>query len=422
LLYLENSLAPDVFTRQRISVLELLTSQAAISLETARLYSELVAESLSRRKTEEHLRHSEALLSQAQEIGQVGSWRWNVETDEFYWSKELFRIFGFGSQDTMPSFSMMTQRVHPIDRPMYEQSVERAIRIKEKYSYDYRIVLPDDSIRFVYSVTQPFLNQSGVLEFMGTVIDITERRTAEENLRAAQSELARAARLTTMGELLASIAHEIKQPLASVVTNAETGVRWLDKDPPDRSKVRKALLGAVSAGNRATEVVDSIRAMAKKSEPEFVKLDIKILIEGILELARAELRRHDIVVRMDLDAHCREIYGDRVQLQQVLLNLILNGVEAMVAVTDRARVLDISGTIAESNCLLIKIEDTGTGIDSELARRMFESFHTTKPHGLGLGLSICRSIVEAHGGRISVAPRSPHGATLSFTVLTEAPA
>jgi PAS domain S-box-containing protein len=422
LLYLENNLAPDAFTQQRISVLELLTSQAAISLETARLYAELIAETLSRQKTEEHLRHSEALLSQAQEIGRVGSWRWNVETDEFYWSKELFRIFGFGDQDATPSFSMMTQRVHPIDRPMYEQSVERATRDQEKYSYDYRIILPDGSIRFAYSVTQPLINQGGGLEFIGTVIDITERRAIEENLRTAQSDLARAARLTTMGELLATIAHEIKQPLASVVTIAETGVRWLDREPLDRGKVRKALLGAASAGNRAAEVMDSIRAMAKNSEPQFTKLDIKSLIEGILELVRAELRRHDIVVRMNLDAYHREIYGDRVQLQQVLLNLILNGVEAMTSVMDRARVLEISGALAEPNCLLIKIEDTGTGIDPELARRMFESFHTTKPHGLGLGLSICRSIIEAHGGRIWVAPRLPHGATLCFTVLTEKPA
>jgi C4-dicarboxylate-specific signal transduction histidine kinase len=302
---------------------------------------------------------------------------------------------------------------------MYEQLVDRAMQDKEKYSYDYRIILPDGTIRFVYSVTQPFINQSGLLEFIGTVMDITERRVIEENLRTAQSELVRAARLTTMGEFLASIAHEIKQPLASVVTNAETGVRWLDRDPLDRGRVRKALLGAASAGNRAAEVVDSIRAMAKKAEPQFVKFDIKSLVEGILELVREELRRHDVVVRMNLNVYCREIYGDRVQLQQVLLNLILNGIEAMTLVMDRARVLEISGEPAEPNFLLIKVEDTGTGIDSELAPRIFESFHTTKLHGMGIGLSICRTIIEAHGGTIWAAPRSPHGAALCFTVLTE---
>jgi predicted ATPase/signal transduction histidine kinase/GAF domain-containing protein len=422
LLYLENKLAPDVFTQQRISVLELLTSQAAISLENARLYAELVAETLGRRKTEEHLRQNEALLSQAQEIGQVGSWRWNVETEEFYWSKELFRIFGFGSQDTTPSFLMMTERVHPIDRPVFDKSVQRAMRDREKYIYDYRIILPDDSIRVVYSVTQPFINQSGELEFIGTVVDITERRAIRENLRAAQSELAHAARLTTMGEFLASIAHEIKQPLAAVVTNAETGLRWLDRDPLDRGKVSKALLGAVAAGKRAADVVDSIRAMAKKSEVQFVKLDIQALIEGILELVRAELQRNDVAVRLSLDSYRREIYGDKVQLQQVFLNLILNGIEAMSPVADRARILEISGEPAEPDCLMIKIEDTGTGLDSELAGRIFESFHTTKSQGLGIGLSICRSIIEAHGGRIWAAPRLPHGATLCFTVLTEKPA
>jgi signal transduction histidine kinase len=162
--------------------------------------------------------------------------------------------------------------------------------------------------------------------------------------------------------------------------------------------------------------------MARKTEPEFVKLDIQILIEGILELARAELQRNDVAVRISLDTYRREIYGDKVQLQQVFLNLVLNGIEAMASVADRARILEISGAPVEPDCLMIKIEDTGTGLDSKLAGRIFESFHTTKPQGLGIGLSICRSIIEAHGGRIWAAPRLPHGATLCFTVLTEKPA
>jgi PAS domain S-box-containing protein len=422
LLYLENSLATDVFTPERISVLELLTSQAAISLETARLYAELIAENTSRRTTQEHLRQSEALLAQAQEIGRVGSWRWDIERNEFYSSKELHRIFDFDVKDTTLSFFMMTEKIHPVDRPAYERSIERAIEDRERYSYDFRILLADGSIRFVYSVTRPFVNEAGRLEFIGTVMDITERKTIEENLRAAQSELVRTARLTTMGELLASIAHEIKQPLSSIVTSAETGVRWLEREPLDRGKVRKALLAAAVAGNRAAEVVDSIRAMAKKSPPQFVKLDIQTLVEGILELVRAELQRNDVTVRLNLDTYHQEIYGDKVQLQQVFLNLILNGIEAMASVAGRARILEISGEPADQHHLMIKIEDTGAGIDPQMTSRIFESFHTTKPQGLGIGLSICRSIIEAHGGRMWAATRLPHGATLCFTVATKKPA
>jgi PAS domain S-box-containing protein len=416
LLYLENGLAPDIFTQERISVLELLASQAAVSLETARLYSELIAENTSRRATQEHLRQSEALLAQAQELGRVGSWRWDVERKEFFSSRELSRIFGF--QATIPSFSMMTERIHPIDRPTYERSMERAIEDRKRYSSDYRIQLDDGSIRFAYSVTRPFLNEAGRLELIGTVMDITERRTIEENLRSAQSELARTTRLTAMGELLASIAHEIKQPLSSIITSAETGVRWLDREPLERDKVRKALLVAAKAGNRAAEVVDSIRAMAKKAEPEFVKLNVKSLIEGILELVHAELQRNEIAVRLNPDGYRREIYGDKIQLQQVFLNLILNGIESMSSVTDRARILEISGELGDENYLTIKIEDTGTGLDPKMTSRIFESFQTTKPQGLGMGLSICRSIIEAHSGRMWAQPRVPCGATFCFTVPT----
>jgi C4-dicarboxylate-specific signal transduction histidine kinase len=296
--------------------------------------------------------------------------------------------------------------------------MEQAIEGRKRHSFDYRILLEDGSIRFVYSVTRPFINDAGRLELIGTVMDITERKTIEDNLRAAQSELARTTRLTAMGELLASIAHEIKQPLASIVTNAETGVRWLDREPLERDKVRKTLLAAMTAGNRAAEVVDSIRAMAKKAEPEFVKLDVKPLIEGILELVRAELQRNDVTVRLNPDGYRKEIYGDRVQLQQVFLNLILNGIEAMSSVTDRARTLEISGELGEQSYLTIKIEDTGTGLDPKMTNRIFESFHTTKPQGLGMGLSICRSIIEAHGGRMWAQPRVPYGATFCFTLST----
>jgi signal transduction histidine kinase len=248
--------------------------------------------------------------------------------------------------------------------------------------------------------------------------EVTARRNAEAKLQDMMSELSHAARLTTMGQLLASIAHEIKQPLAAVVANAQSGVRWLSRDPVDFNEVRNSLLQAGAAGVRAGEIIDSIRAMTTKSEPKFAMLDIKALTEELLALVRGELQRYTIVVAIDFRVKNPEVYADRLQLQQVLLNVIMNAIESMVSVSDRPRVLEISGQLAEPNYVLVNVGDTGSGIDSKVVDRIFDPFQTTKPNGMGIGLSICRSIVEAHGGRIWASPRAPHGATVSFTLPT----
>jgi signal transduction histidine kinase len=200
--------------------------------------------------------------------------------------------------------------------------------------------------------------------------------------------------------------------------NANTGMRWLDREPVDSNKVRNSLLKTASAGMRAGEIIDSIYAMAKKSEANLAMVDLTAMVEEILLLIRGELQKHDVVARTDFHVGNREVYCDKVQLQQVFLNLIMNGVEAMNSVVDRPRLLDVSATMANANHLLVKVEDTGTGIDPAMAERMFDSFHTTKSTGMGIGLSICRSIVEGHGGRIWAQPRAPHGTALCFTVPT----
>jgi C4-dicarboxylate-specific signal transduction histidine kinase len=250
----------------------------------------------------------------------------------------------------------------------------------------------------------------------GVAVDISERKRAEEALRDAQSELAHAARLTTMGELTASIAHEINQPLAAVVTQSEAALRFLNRDQPDLDEVQDALSSIRLDGMRAAEVIRSLRALAKKSGPQLTKLDIDDVIKQALTLASGELLRHDIVLRAELAAEDQPVVGDRVQLQQVLLNLIMNGVEAMRGVTERARELRVSSTLEEPGSVIVAVEDTGTGLDLAVAERMFQPFFTTKPDGLGMGLSICQSIVEAHGGRLWVSPRAPHGADVRFTV------
>jgi signal transduction histidine kinase len=232
----------------------------------------------------------------------------------------------------------------------------------------------------------------------------------------AQAELARVGRLTTMGEIVASIAHEVNQPLAAIIANGDASLRWLNRDEPDLDEVRNTLSSITKDSRRAAKVIENLRAMAKKSEPQLARLDINDIIQEILMLMRTELTRHNVVLQTDLSAGDRAVLGDRVLLQQVILNLIMNGIEAMIAVSERPRVLTISSERAEPAALLVAIRDTGTGIEPATADRLFESLFTTKPNGMGMGLSICRSIIEAHGGRCWASPNTPHGAILQFTL------
>jgi predicted ATPase/signal transduction histidine kinase len=415
-LYLENNLASHVFTPARISVLKLLSSQAAISLENARLYAKLSDENRDRRKAEDDLRRSEAALTEAQQISHTGSWRWKVGTGDVSWSIEHFRIFAFDPAVTKPSYATFMQRIHDEDRPAFEQAIQRAVRERSRFQHEYRIVLPDGSVKHLQSVGQPDVSQSGDLEFVGTVMDITERRCAEEVLRSTQAELARVSRLTTMGELAASLSHEINQPLGAIVTHGEAGMLWLNRDEPDLDEARDALSRMVRDAQHASGVIRGLRALTRKTGPQVAKLDINDAIREVLTLTRSELQRQGVVLRREPSADDRPVFGDRVQLQQVLLNLIMNAVDSMSTVADRPKILTITSEPIEPDGLLVAVEDTGTGLDPSIADRIFDSFFTTKPEGMGMGLSICRSIIEAHGGRISASPRAPYGTVFRFTV------
>jgi PAS domain S-box-containing protein len=250
----------------------------------------------------------------------------------------------------------------------------------------------------------------------GVAVDLTERKRAEEALRNAQAELLRVTRLTTTGELLASIAHEIHQPLSAVATSGSACLRWLDREQPDLAAARGAVLRIVRDAHRAGNVIHGLRAIAQKSGPQLTELDINDAIQEVLTLSRSDLHRHGIVLHTDLTAEMRPVFGDRVQLQQVLLNLITNAVDAMSAVTDRPNVLTIASECAEPDGMLVAVEDTGTGLDPAMVDRLFTPFVTTKANGMGIGLSICRSIIEAHGGHLWVSPRMPCGTVFRFTV------
>ena len=403
-LYLENNLASHVFTPARISLLKLLASQAAISLENARLYGELIVNEERWRKLFEKVPVGVVLTNSFQ--------RYVAANPAFqrmtgYSEAELRRLSP--ADITHEDDLLATEAIiaaHATGEP-YERYIEKRYRRK------------DGGITSVEvsAFLAPFAGSADLLG--GVVVDVTERKRAEEALRLTQTELAHAARLTTLGELMASITHEINQPLAGVASNGAAGLNWLNRKSPDLDQARDAFSRIVRDSARASDVIRGLRALAKKSGPQLATLDIDDVIREVLALTTGELRRDDVLLQIELAASASPILGDRVQLQQVLLNLIMNGVQAMRGITERTRELKVTSTLVEPGSVLISVEDTGVGLDPTIAERVFEPFFTTKSEGLGMGLSICRSIVEGHRGRLWLSPRDPHGAAIRFTIPIE---
>jgi PAS domain S-box-containing protein len=408
-------------------------------------FATVVVDITERKRAEEDLRHSEAYLAQGQRISHTGSWGWHVATGSLYWSDEHYRIFDYDSQTTPPSYSLLMERVHPEDRFSFEATLNRAVRDKCDFEYDYRIVLPDRSIKFLRSVGQAQVNPSGELEFIGTVMDISERKRAEgelrqkeASLREAQTELAHVSRVTTMGELAASIAHEVNQPLTGIVTNANASLRWLAGTLPNLNEARVAIERIIRDGNRAGEIIGRIRALAKKAPPQKDWLDLNETIGEVIAMARNEIRRNRVSLQTELANDLPLIAGDRIQLQQVILNLLINAIEAMSGASDGPRELWVSsdkiveiaggseeGTLenralarAEWTHVLVAVRDSGPGLDPEGINRLFDAFYTTKSQGMGMGLAISRSIVEAHGGRLWATANASQGAVFQFALPT----
>jgi C4-dicarboxylate-specific signal transduction histidine kinase len=274
-------------------------------------------------------------------------------------------------------------------------------------------VHPGGEIRDIHVIGHPVFGPSGgLVEFVGTLMDVTERRRAEEERQA----LAHANRITTMGQLTASIAHEVNQPIAAVVTNAQAALRWLNMQPSDPEEVRQALDRIVSNGRRAGEVIGRIRALVTKTPPRKDRLDINDTIREVVALTGSELHRNGTSLQTQLADRLPLVPGDRIQLQQVMLNLILNAVEAMSGSREGSRELLISTEEDGANGVRVAVRDWGPGVKPVSLNRLFDAFYTTKPDGMGMGLSICRSIIEAHGGRVWAAPNAPQGAVFQFTL------
>jgi len=289
-------------------------------------------------------------------------------------------------------------------------------RCEVRFEVEFRLLLPDGTVKYIHTVGHPILNASGdLIQFVGSSTDITERKRAEEALREAQSELARVSRANTMGELTASLAHEVNQPIAAAVTNAKTCLRWLARDQPDFEEAREAAVRIVKDGTRAAEIVSRVRLLFKKGVEQRELVHVNEVIREMIILLRSETTRYSIPVRTELAADLPKVVGDRVQLQQVLMNLMINGIDAMKDV-DGTRELVIKSQRGEDEQVLVSVSDTGVGLPPQQAEQIFNAFFTTKSHGTGMGLSISRSIIEMHGGRLWAAGNSPRGASFYFTL------
>src|SRR6266852_6028497 len=483
------------------------------------------------------LRRSEAYLAEAQRLTRTGSWALTVATREIvHLSDEFYQIFGFDPERGMPSQQTIRQCIHPEDRPASVEIIDKAIREGKGYELHQRIVLPEGTIKFIHLVGRPVFNTSGdLVEIVGTVMDVTERKGGEyltrqvfesspdsmaiigtdyrlqrvnpvferfwgtpaataigmhideivgteyferegkprldrcfageeeviradwyatprgqryrvttysplrpdtqrveaalliardftdyvqasEALREAQTELAHVNRVATMGQLTASIAHEVNQPIAAAVTNAEAGLRWLAAQPPDLKEVRDAFDHIIKAGNQASEVIGRIRDLIKKVPARKARLDINEAILETIALTRSEMERHRTLLQTELANNLPRIWGDRVHLQQLILNLIINAIEAMSEVSQGSRALLISTGVDTPDGVIVAVRDSGSGLKLESLDHLFDPFYTTKPTGMGMGLSICRSITEAHGGRLWATANAPRGAVFQFTI------
>jgi signal transduction histidine kinase len=382
---------------------------------TARKQAEAANDLRAIAERKEELRRSEAFLGEAQRLSLTGSFYWRVPADEITWSEQLYRIFGF-DQRALVTPELIGSRVHPEDIPLLHDIIERARGAGTDFECEYRLQMPDESVKCLHMVAHATRDEDGRLEYIGAVQDVTARRLSEQALGKARSELAHVARATALSALTASIAHEVNQPLSGIITNASTCLRMLAADPPDVEGARETARRTIRDGNRASDVIARVRALFTKKEPAIEAVDLNEVTREVMALSLSDLQRNRVILRSELAKDLPAITGDRIQLQQVILNLLRNASDAMVDVHDRPRQLLVRTEREDGDRVRVSVRDAGVGVDPQNVDKLLDAFYTTKTDGMGIGLSISRSIIERHHGRLWAEANDGPGATFSFSI------
>jgi PAS domain S-box-containing protein len=395
-------------TPLQTELIERFTHIASIAIERAQAEATL-------KHSDGELRQSETFLAEAQRLSSTGSFAWRVANAEITWSEQTYRIYEI--DPSLPvTFDLVGTRIHPDEASWFQDVLVRASREGRDLEFEHRLQMPDLSTKYLHVVARATRDHDGQLEYIGAVQDVTERRRSEDALSKLRSDLAHMGRVTTVGALTASIAHEVNQPLSGIITNASTSLLMLADDPPDVEGARESAERTIRDANRASEVIARLRALFKKTSTASDSLDLNEATREVLALSMSELQRAQVIVRTELTDDLQPVRGDRVQLQQVILNLVLNAAEAMTAIEDRPRQLVVRTERDEGDHVRLTVRDTGPGVDPESVPRLFEAFHTTKRDGMGIGLSISQSIIDRHQGRLWAEAHDGPGASFAFSI------
>ncbi|HEX3952541.1 MAG TPA: ATP-binding protein [Stellaceae bacterium] len=392
--------------------------EAVVEQRTAdltRTNAALQVEIAERETAEAELRRSETLLAQGQKLSRTASWSLKLPEREMRWSAQLFAILGFDTDARLASYQRFTERMHPDDRRRFEAASNRAVAENSDFACEARLVMPGGGIKHVQAIGEIKSTPDHSVEIIGTIVDLTERKRTEQALHDTEAELAQTLRLATVAELAATIAHEINQPLAAITANGSACLRSLAHEPPMLDTARDAAGCIVSDGHRAADVIARLRALFNKEQPKQRLANVNDIIQHVIEVTQGAIDRQRVVARVEFAAPPPLVMGDAVQLQQVLVNLVTNAIEAMQDITDRPQLLKIRAEVGQAS-VTVTVEDTGKGLAPEQVARVFDSFYTTKPDGIGVGLAISRSIIEAHGGTLWADPAMNSGAKFGFVL------